>query len=238
MTQLTTESIDVPADDGTTLPLYVARPDPAADRGAGILVLQEIFGVNAHIRDVTSRFAREGYLAVAPALFHRVAPGFEGAYSDVAGARVHANATTLDHIRSDLRASHAWLAGALGTRADRIATIGYCMGGRHAFLANSVLPLRCAISYYGANIVGLADLVPKLHGHQLFVWGGRDAHIGLDQRRGIVDAMIAANKPYTDLTFGDADHGFFCDVRGSYHAASAREVWELTKSYLATHLGD
>ena len=229
-----TEKHTLAVDDGTELGVYVARA-AGAPRG-GLLVIQEIFGVNAHIRDVTDRFAREGYLAVAPDLFHRDGAWFESGYTDLPPCRARANALTQPQIQADLRAAHAFTAAELGAGA-KVGAVGFCMGGRQAFVANGILPLACAISYYGANIPGLADLVPTQSGPVLLFWGGLDHYIDAAQRRAAADLLIAANKPYVDVTFGAADHGFHCDARASYHPVAAKQAWALTKAFLAEHLG-
>jgi carboxymethylenebutenolidase len=215
-------------DDGTELGVYVVEP-AGTPRGA-VIVLQEIFGVNSHIRDVTERFAREGYLAVAPDLFHRIEPWWEGSYGDFKAGVEKAMATSQDHIRADLRATHAML-GSMKT-----AAVGFCMGGRQAYVANGILPLACAISFYGSNIVGLPELAPKQSGPLLLLWGGRDKGIDVNQRRATVDLMIGAERPFVETTFSDAEHGFFCDQRSAYNPAAAKQAWALATSFLATHL--
>ena len=231
---VSSEKKAIAVDDGTELGLYVARP-AGAPRG-GLVVVQEIFGVNAHIRDVTDRFAREGWLAVAPDLFHREGAWFECAYTDFAAGFARAQAAGQPGIRADLRAAHAFLARELGAGA-KIGAVGFCMGGRQAYVANGTLPLACAVSYYGANIPGLAELAPSQSGPMLMFWGGLDKHIDAAQRRAAADLFIAAGKPYVDVTFGAADHGFHCDARGSYHPVAAKQAWALTTAFLREHLG-
>src|SRR6266436_5355193 len=117
---------------GLLMRIYVVRPKRAA-RG-GLLGFQESFGINLHIRDITDRFAREGYLAAAPELFHRTGPGFESGYTDMTPGRTHAQATTDEGLAADIRATFDWLQNSGGARL-RIAAIGYRMGGRVATLA-------------------------------------------------------------------------------------------------------
>ena len=146
---ITTEFVNLTVNDGTTMRAYVAHPEGAPR--AGIMVFQEIFGVNAHIRDVTERFAREGYLAVAPELFHRTGPGFESGYTDMNPGRTHAQATTDDGLTVDIKATFDWIKHSAGAQFP-VASIGFCMGGRVACLSSMVAPLACAISYYGGGI--------------------------------------------------------------------------------------
>lgn len=232
------EYVDLSVGGGTSMRAYVARP---AEADAGLLVCQEAFGVNAHIRDVTGRFAREGYLAIAPELFHRTGTGFEGRYDDFTAVMQHMRALTTEGLEADLRAAYDWLrANSKGNFA--VGAIGYCMGGRAAYMASTVLPLQCAVSYYGGGIApnqfypsGLLDRAQDVRAPLLFFWGGRDKHIGPEQMRAVTDALRAAGKDFANVEFSDADHGFFCDARPSYHARSAAQAWPLTLAFLAQH---
>jgi carboxymethylenebutenolidase len=223
--------------DGTIMSAFVARPG-GPGKYPGMLVLQEAFGVNAHIRDVTQRIAREGYVAIAPELYHRTAQtGFEGNYDDFASVMPHAQAVTEAGATDDIRAAFQWLTENPQVMADRIGSIGFCMGGRISFLACATVPLSAAVSFYGARIApALLPYAANLHGPMLFFWGGRDKHIGADQTGAVVEACRRAGKPYVNVEISDADHGFFCDARSSYNPAAAREAWALTRAFLATHV--
>ena len=228
--------VELAVDDGTTMRAYVAMP-PGPGPSPGILVLQEAFGVNAHVRDVAGRFAAAGFVAIAPELFHRTAPGFEGDYGDVASVMPHVRAMTTAGNEADLRAAFAWLAGQDAVDARRIAAVGYCMGGRAAWLANAILPLAASISYYGGDIApGLLDRAPRLSGPQLLFWGGRDARILPEHYRAAEDALRQAEKPYASVVFSEARHGFFCDARPEYDPAAAKESWALATAFLRDHL--
>ena len=226
-----TEWIDLRAGDGTSLRAFVAKPDGPATRG--LLVFQEAFGVNAHIRDVTQRFAAEGFVAISPELFHRTAPGFECGYSDFALATPHLQAITAQGLDADVRAAFLWLEreGVGGNSA----AVGYCLGGRVAFVANSAVPLKAAASYYGGRIPPLIGRAPKLSGPTLFIWGGLDHHIPEADRQAVVAGVRDAGKVFVNVVFSDADHGFFCDARPSYHPAAAAQAWSLTKTFLDTY---
>ena len=225
------EWVDLQASDGTSLRAYVARPAQPATRG--LLVFQEAFGVNAHIRDVAERFAAQGFLAIAPELFHRTAPGFDCAYSEFAKAMPQLEAITEQGLDADVQAAYGWLERA-GVGANT-AAVGYCLGGRVAFVANSGVPLKAAVSFYGGRIPPLIGRAPKLSGPMLFFWGGLDHHIPDEQRQGVVKGVRDANKVFADVVFANADHGFFCDARPSYHAAAAAQAWSLTTTFLDTY---
>lgn len=236
-----TQHITLTVADGTAMPAYVARPTGNRPKLA-LLVFQEAFGVNAHIRDVTERFAREGYTAIAPALFHRTDANFEGSYTDFGGAMPHMQALTEEGLGADARAAFDWLMASDGGQAEAVGSIGYCLGGRVSFLANALLPLKAAVSYYGGGIApsergpGLLQHTENLHAPILLFWGGQDGHIGPEQRRAIEDALRTADKTYAEVTFSQAGHGFFCDVRDAYEPNAARQSWALTLAFFDSFL--
>ena len=237
MPNVTTEKHTLAVADGSSMQAFVARPE---EKGPfpGMLVFQEAFGVNAHIRDVTQRIAREGYVAIAPELFHRsAAPGFEGRYDDFPSVMPHMKALTEQGLSDDVQACYEWLRDSTHVVPDRIGSIGFCMGGRVSFLANSTVALRGAISFYGGSIApALLPRAANLHAPMLFFWGGLDKHIPQDQIRSVIDAVKAAGKPYINVEISDADHGFFCDARPSYNPVAAKEAWSLVTSFLAAHV--
>ena len=212
---------------------YVARPS-APGRHPGLIVFQEAFGVNSHIRNVTERFAAQGYVAIAPELFHRTAPaGFAGDYNDFPSLMPHYQAVTNRAGEADIRAVYDWLSSSPNVRADQISSVGFCMGGRISFLANSVVPLRSAVSFYGGGIAPtLLDRTSQLHGGTLLIWGGLDKHISAEHRQAVTNALNSQNKPYVNVEFSQANHAFFCDERCAYEPHAARQAWALTLEFL------
>ncbi|GAB4202015.1 MAG: dienelactone hydrolase family protein [Sandaracinaceae bacterium] len=240
MTAIMHEWVTVPVADGTSMEVFLARPADANDHHAGVIVLQEIWGVNAHIRDVCDRFARLGYTAAAPDVFHRsTANGarFEAPYTDLSG-REHAAKLTSEGVEADLRATYDHLRKLLeqSTNDPHIAACGFCMGGRLAFFANALLPLHCAVSFYGGGIASHPELAEKQHGPLLLFWGGKDAYITKDHRRQIADALEAAGKRFTEINVGHADHGFFCNEREAFDPEAAREAWGMITAFFKTNL--
>ena len=231
--EITTQTIDLPAEGSSPMAAYVARP-AGAERYPGLMVFQEAFGVNHHIRSVTDRFAAEGYIAIAPELFHRTAPkGYEGDYKNFPAVMPHYQAVTNDAAEADIRAAYQWLCSSPQTKPDRISCVGFCMGGRIAFLANAIVPMQAAVSFYGGGIApGLLDRAGKLHGPALLLWGGLDKRITAEHRRAVTDALNAARKSYVNVEFSNADHGFFCDERPAYEPNAARQSWALTLEFL------
>jgi carboxymethylenebutenolidase len=227
------ENVELHVADGTRMAAYVARPQGGGPH-PGLLVFQEAFGVNHHIRNVSERFAAEGYVAIAPELFHRTAPpGFEVSYTDFPAVAPHMKAVTTETLELDIRAAYEWLTSNAQVKASEISSVGFCMGGRASFIANSVVPLHAAVSFYGGGIAtGLLDRAAKLYAPSLFIWGGLDKHIPPEHRRAVTEAMSAQQKIYVNAEFSRADHGFFCDERAAYEPHSARQAWALTLEFL------
>jgi carboxymethylenebutenolidase len=232
MSNITSNHVEVKVDDGTTMLAWFSRPAGQQSK-RGILVFPEVFGVNVHIRDVTDRFAALGFNAISPELFHRTAPPkWECAYTDFATlAMPHMQAVKEPGLESDVKATYAWLKNNAPSGGN-IACVGYCMGGRTSFLANSAVPLKAAISYYGGNMPSLLHRTNKLSAPMLLLWGERDAHITAEHRNQVTAAMREANKEYIDMVFSSADHGFFCDARQSYEPGAAKLSWDVVQSFL------
>jgi carboxymethylenebutenolidase len=227
------EKVELAVADGTRMAAYVARPQQGGPH-PGLLVFQEAFGVNHHIRNVSDRFAAEGYVAIAPELFHRTAPpGFEVSYTDFPSVMPHMKAVTTETAELDLRSAYEWLGSNAQVRANEHSSVGFCMGGRVSFIANSAVALRAPVSFYGGGIApGLLDRAPKLQAPSLFIWGGLDKHITPEYRKAVADALTAQQKAYVNVEFSRADHGFFCDERAAYEPHSARQAWALTLEFL------
>ena len=234
--KLATQKVTLEVSDGTSMGAYTARP---AEEGKfpGMLVFQEAFGVNAHIRDVTERIAREGYVAIAPELYHRTAPGFEAGYTDIASVMPHMQAMKEESAVQDIRAAHDWLKSNARVAPGVVASIGFCMGGRMSFLACSTLPLRASISFYGGGIApAYLPRAVTLSAPVLFFWGGLDKHIPSEQIRSLMDELKRIGKPHVNVEISDADHGFFCDARSSYNPVAAALAWTLSLKFLDVHL--
>ena len=231
--EIVKEKIELKVPGSSPMAAYVARP-ASAGRHPGLIVFQEAFGVNGHIRNVTERFAAQGYVAVAPELFHRTAlAGFEGEYKDFPSVMPHYQAVTAEAAEADIQATYDWLHSSSHVKADNIACVGFCMGGRVSFLANSVVPMRAAVSFYGGGIApGLLDRAAKMQGPSLLFWGGLDRHIPPEHRKAVTDALTAAHKSYVNVEFSNADHAFFCDERSAYEPNAARQSWALTLEFL------
>jgi carboxymethylenebutenolidase len=218
--------IELQAADGVTVAAWRAEP-PGPVRG-GLIVVQEIFGVNAHIRGVCDRYAGEGYLAVAPALFDRHRRGVDWGYTpeDIARGREMKGRVDTPAALADLAAAQA-----VAATAGRVGIVGYCWGGFLAWLAAARLPgFACAVAYYGGGMTDAIGEVPRCP--VLAHFGEHDAVIPLPG----VQALASAH-PSVDVRIYPAGHGFNCDARASYDAAAADLARERTLAFLRTHLG-
>ncbi len=231
--EIITERIQLAGADGTGMAAYVARPK-AQGPHSGLLLFQEAFGVNHHIRSVAERFASEGYVVAAPELFHRTAPpGFEASYTDFPAVMPHVEALTADAAEEDVRSAYDWLKANAQVKANEISCVGFCLGGRVSFIANSAVPLRAAVSFYGGGIAqSLLHRAARLQAPMLLIWGGLDKHIPPEHRKAVTERLSAHAKIYVNTEFSRADHGFFCDERAAYEPHSARQAWALTREFL------
>ena len=209
-------------------PIRAWRADPSGPPRGGVVVVQEIFGVNAHIRAVTDKFAAEGYLAVAPAIFEHVEKGFDVGYDPESRARGMAIMGKVDREQM-LRDVAA--AVEVAKEGGRVAVVGFCLGGTVAWGAAAQLSgLSAAVGYYGGGIIGLKDLKPRMP--TLLHFGDKDQHIPI---AGVKE--VAAAHPEVEVHIYHADHGFNCDHRESYDAPSAALAWTRTIAFLRRHLG-
>jgi carboxymethylenebutenolidase len=220
------KDIRLTASDNFQLGGY--RADPANPPTAAVVVIQEIFGVNHHIRAVCDRLAAEGYAAIAPSIFDRIEPNFTSGYSpdEVAVARKFvANPDWAAMLRDTQAAIDAV------RDVGPVGIIGFCLGGSVAYAAATKLSgLSAAIGYYGGAIVRFADDMPKVPTQLHF--GEKDAGIPLDDVE-----TIRAKRPEVEIhVYPGAQHGFHCDERASYDKPSAEIAWPRSMSFFARHL--
>lgn len=230
-------NVPLTVKDGTTMQVYVAYPSNATNL-PGIIVFQEAFGVNAHIRDVAERIAAEGYYAIAPEIYHRTADkGFVSGYDNFDAVKPHMDALTVAGLSDDITTTYKFMSRQNEVDGQKIGSIGFCLGGRVSFLAASILPLKTAACFYGGNLLSMiGDRVKDINGALLLCWGGQDTHIPKEMRNTITNKLDEEEKDYINVVFSKAGHAFFCDARSSYHGASARESWELVKSFWKVHI--
>jgi carboxymethylenebutenolidase len=215
---------------------YLAKPSGVP--GIGVVVMMEAFGLNAFVKGVCERFARAGYMALAPDLYH----GDTFEYTDRERAIARVNEVDDEVAMREVGLALDMLV-AQGARDGRLAVMGFCMGGRLAFLANAVHGARLAacVSFYGAGIAPtvargkrkpLTDRMGDLGAPQLLVYGARDASIGSDEHARIAKGLSDANKRYTLAVLPDAPHAFATFDRESYHGPAAEAAWRIAFAFL------
>ena len=210
--------------DGHSLPAWHSGRE-----GPGLVVIQEIFGLNNHIRHTADRFAAEGFCVIAPALFHRVAPGVELGYSeaDVARGREIRAKVALDDALRDIAAAVA----ALRTERRRVGVVGYCWGGSLAWAAATRLEgIDAAVSYYGGEVARMADEKPRCP--VMLHFGEKDHAIPMSDV-----AIVRQKHPDLPVHTYPAGHGFSCDERGSFDPESHALALSRTLPFLRRHLG-
>ena len=234
-------STELATPDGA-MEIYEATPD-GEPRGA-IIVVQEAFGVNDHIEDVTRRAAAAGYHAVAPDVFHRSGPGSVAEYGDwdkvmAYFGKVENDAAVLsdvDGALDHLRAS--------GLTDDRIGLVGFCFGGRVSFLIAVRRKLGAAVGFYGGSIVTgrfpqfppLIDEVASLQTPWLGLFGDQDGSIPVDDVEQLRTALRDVTVDTEIVRYADAGHGFHCDIRDDYRADDAKDAWARALAWFDKHL--
>jgi len=240
--EIYTRSVLVNAGD-LEIAAYLAQPVATGSYPA-VVVLQEIFGVNMHIREVTERIARLGYVAIAPALFQRQAPNFEAGYTDEAmvTGRSYASQTTASQLLSDISATINYLKTLDSVKKERFGCIGFCYGGHVAYLAATLSEIATTASFYGAGIAmrTIGDGAPTItrtqdiKGTLYAFFGMADASIPVEQVDEIAAELQKYHIPHRVFRYDGADHGFFCDHRASYNSLAAIDAWEQVKYLLQT----
>ncbi len=224
-------TVQLTAADGVQIPAYVAEPT-GTPKGA-IVVLQEIFGVNSHIRAVADGYAAQGYLAVAPSTFHRVRPGVELGYTEAdmgAGMELKAAVEALPTpgVLQDIQAAVLYAA-----KAGKVGIVGYCWGGLLVWRAAELVQgLSAAVMYYGGGATSPEEIARTPRTPVLAHFGEKDHYISLPS----VEAFKAAH-PDVEVHVYPADHGFNCDQRGSYDAPAAQQALERSLAFFAQHVG-
>ena len=220
------EQFTLTASDAFKLGAY--RADPAGTPKGGMVVIQEIFGVNQHIRAVCDAVAKEGYVAIAPALFDRKVPNFECGYTpdEIAEARKHIANPDWAAMLRDTEAALQEIKS-----VGPVGIMGFCLGGTMSFLAAARLDgLKAAVCYYGGGIVNFADEKPKCPTQMHF--GEHDHSIPMSDVE-----IIKQKRPDCEIyVYNDAGHGFHCDERASFHEESASVAWQRTMAFLEKNM--
>lgn len=216
---------------------YLAEPLTKEPQPA-IVVIQEIFGVNSHIRQVVDRIAREGYVAIAPAIFQRTAPGFEVGYTEAETklGRTHKDQTKADQLLSDIQATIAYLQTLPSVKKNAIGAIGFCFGGHVAYLAATLPEIKATASFYGAGIAAMTPgggqptltRTPEIKGTLYAFFGTQDPLISVAEIDAIAAELQKHAIPHQLFRYA-AGHGFFCDQRADYDPEAAVDAWKHVK---------
>lgn len=235
--------MSVMTSDGE-MEVYVSRPDGDL-RFPALIVFQEAFGVNDHIKEVCQRFAREGYFACAPELYHRQGKYLQFPYRGSDKVMMHLKGLTEKNILEDIRSLMNHLKQDATLDAGRIATVGFCVGGYISVLASIHYQFKASISYYGAGIVhpregfGLKPILSKFSkilSPMLFFFGNKDSSIAQEEVQLIRENLQPLKVHTKCVVFEGANHGFFCDQRTSFHPKAAQESWEISLEFLREQL--
>jgi carboxymethylenebutenolidase len=225
------------------LPGYYVTPT-GTGKFPAVIVLMEAFGLNPWCKSICDRLAQAGFAAIAPDFYR----GATYAYTDVAGAVTKLKSLNDDAIMGDVGKSIDFLAGKPEITADGIGVIGFCMGGRYAFLTNAVYPtkIKAAVSFYGGGIdaaagnplgrKSLLDRVPAIQSPIMLMYGSEDQLIAAEEHGRIAAALSKAKKRYILNLFPNAGHGFMSDRRESFAADAAAEAWMMTTGFLSINL--
>lgn len=219
-------TVQLTAGDGHSFSAY--RADPAGAAKGAVVVVQEIFGVNEHIRDVCDRLAAEGYRAIAPAVFDRIRPGVEYNYDaeGVAGGRAF-----IEQLGWENPVQDVWAAAKAVHPLGKAAVMGFCWGGSVVWLAACRLDIACAAAYYGRQIPDFVAETPKCP--TILHFGAEDALIPLAG----VEKVKAAHPAVPVFIYEGAGHGFHCNPRPDYREDSAKLAWSRTMALFDENLG-
>lgn len=222
---------------GQSFKAYLAAPDLPGPR-PGVIVVQEIFGVNSHIRSVAERVAEMGYVALAPDLFHRVQAGFEVGYTpdDIAKGREVRGKMDMEQVMADMKATADVLKARPETKGKKMGVMGFCWGGLLTYMSAARFQPDAASAYYGGGMPAYLKEADKVTKPIMFHFGELDKGIPMSDVEQVQKAM-QGKKDTTVFVYPGADHGFHCDQRGSYHAASAAKAWGRTMEFFGKHLG-
>lgn len=206
-----------------------------------MIVVQEAFGVNEHIEDVCRRIASAGWLAIAPHLFHRTGDPQLG-YDDFSLVAPHFMAVSAETIFEDVDVALAHAAAA-GFAPGQVGVVGFCMGGTVALATAVERPVGAAVTFYGGGVTkgrfglpSLVELAPRLTVPWLGLYGDLDTGIPVEEVEALRVAAASSSAPTEVVRYAEADHGFNCDRRASYHAESAGDAWHRMLEFFSTHL--
>ncbi len=233
-TGLTIEEVLIPNGAAKPLPAYVARPR-GNGRHAAVIVVNEIFGIHAYIKDVCRRLAKLGYVAIAPDFFYRSGADLP-AMSDIKQIIPIVQQASVEQVDGDVRAASAWLKAAKFVKGERIGITGFCWGGSVVWRSAMVNPdIRAGVAWYG-QLKPLVARASELKAPVLGLYGALDKGITQEDVAAMTAALKAAGKSQSSIhVYPDAEHGFHADYRASYNAADAKDGWAKLLAHFRKH---
>jgi carboxymethylenebutenolidase len=233
MTEISTNKVQIQNGD-LAIDAYLAMPQNEG-KWAGVVVIQEIFGVNEHIRDLTERFAQEGYVAIAPAIYQRQAPGFEAGYTDadMEIGRKYKNQTKATELLGDIQATIDYLHSLPQVKSGGVGAIGFCFGGHVVYLAATLQDIAATASFYGAGIVNFCpgEAQPTITHTKhitgtIYTFFGTEDPLIPNEETDLVEAELKKQQiDHQVFRYEGVTHGFMCDRRSSYHPEAAKDAW-------------
>ncbi len=231
---MTTKTVRIPNQD-ILIDAYLVQPK-TTEKLPAIIVIQEIFGVNEHIKDVTERLAKQGYITIAPAMYQRLAPNFTAGYTpeDVKIGKAYKVQTQASQLLSDIQATIDFLYQLPQVKKTGVGSIGFCFGGHIAYLCATLPEIKATASFYGAQIAtwcpgiedtATIDFTKEIKGEIHCFFGLEDASIPKSQIEQIATELDKQQIQNQVFRYPSAGHGFFCDCRQSYHQKSAESAW-------------
>jgi carboxymethylenebutenolidase len=232
---LHTHEISLPVD-GSAMPSFLARPDSDEPRGA-VIVLQEIFGVNAEVRRIAELFASAGYVALAINYYHRTHPTLNEPYTNEGLQKGFAAAGQVSRatLRADVSAAIAYLKDQPFVDARKIVTCGFCFGGSAAYVTATLPGLAGAISFYGGEPEGLADTA-EIRVPMLLLFGGKDDYIPADAVARIDKALTDHGKAHEVVTYPNVGHAFFRESSAALNEYEVGDAWKRVRDFLTTKI--
>jgi carboxymethylenebutenolidase len=232
--EISSSMVTLRAVDGE-MPAFLARPGGSGKHPA-VIVVMEAFGLNAHIKDVASRIAAEGYVALAPDLYYREPNSVVG-YDQLPEAIRLMTSLRDDKVVADMATAVSHLQSQDFVRSDRIGVTGFCMGGRISFLtACKNSDIKASAPFYGGGIGGLLDQAAKITCPMLLFFGDQDPFIPNEEVENVKATLARLKKPAEVLVYPGAPLGFFCNERDSYRPEAAKDAWRRLKNFLDKHL--
>lgn len=242
--------VTMPDGSSEEVPVFVAHPnDGTPVERPGLLLIQEAFGVNAHIRDLCCRYARQGYVVVSPDLYHRTGEWQTFSYTDFGSTRPAMQRLTEADVLADLQASLHFLAEQENVDPARLGMLGYCMGGRLSYLGAAAFAdqIKAVAVYYGGGITGNQPLpgfpsapierTNEIRAPLIAFFGGQDPSIPQEAVAQIDRALQEARVRHAVYLYPEAGHGFFCDARESFSTRAAEDAWHRTLQWFEDALG-